>query len=94
MCLEEMHGLKIPEGALFYGETRRRERVEVTQKLRQKVDSLSLCMHDLFERGVTPPAERNSKCRRCSLANECMPEAGCVDARGYWVRHGEDLELT
>ena len=94
LCLEEMHGLKIPEGALFYGETRRRERVEVTQKLRRKVDSLSLRMHDLFEMGVTPPAERNSKCRRCSLANECMPEAGCVDARSYWVRHGEDLELT
>lgn len=33
--MEEMFSTDIPEGALFYGETRRREAVEITEDLRQ-----------------------------------------------------------
>jgi hypothetical protein len=36
LCLEEMLCCEIPEGALFYGETRRRERVELTDELRAR----------------------------------------------------------
>ena len=34
ICLEEMFSTEIQEGALFYGETRRREIVKITQELR------------------------------------------------------------
>ena len=37
MCLEEMFSAQVPEGAIFYGETRRREAVEITEKLRSEV---------------------------------------------------------
>ena len=37
MCLEEMAGLRIPVGALFYGQPRRREVVQLDDALRQLV---------------------------------------------------------
>ena len=37
LCLEEMFSAKVPEGAIFYGETRRREVVEIAEKLRGQV---------------------------------------------------------
>lgn len=89
LCLEEMHGVEIREGALFYGETRRRERVEVTSKLRKEVAALAKRMHVLFESRITPHACMSSKCRRCSLADECMPELGGLSVSGYWNRLGE-----
>ena len=39
MCLEEMFSTEIPAGAVFYGETRRRETVVFTEELRQEVRS-------------------------------------------------------
>ena len=40
MCLEEMFLTQIPEGALYYGETRRREVVEFTEEIRNQVKSI------------------------------------------------------
>lgn len=54
MCLEEMFSTDIPEGALFYGETRRREAVEITEDLRQEVRNMFREMHQYFERKYTP----------------------------------------
>lgn len=90
LCLEEMLGVVITEGALFYGETRRRECVDITQKLRDKVEGLATHMHELFASGITPHVTRGSKCRRCSLANECVPQASGLDVHDYWVQNGEE----
>lgn len=46
MCLEEMFSTEIPEGAIFYGETRRREQVEFTEELRGEVRSIFKEMHE------------------------------------------------
>lgn len=40
LCLEEMFSATIPEAALFYGETRRREVVEITEDLRNAVKDI------------------------------------------------------
>lgn len=45
MCLEEMLCCDIPEGALFYGETRRRQLVAFSSELRDEVVSLLSQMH-------------------------------------------------
>lgn len=37
ICLEEMFSTDIREGTLFYGETRRRENVKITEELKQQV---------------------------------------------------------
>ena len=47
MCLETMLCCDIPEGALYYSEIRRRQRVAFTRELRAQVRQLLAQMHDL-----------------------------------------------
>ena len=95
LCLEEMEGARIDAGALFYGETRRRENVEITRELRERVASLAQRMHELFARGVTPRGENSGKCKRCSLQNECLPRIIGRRVDNYWKEFGlEDGRLS
>ena len=48
MALEEMLVCTVPRGAIFYGETRRREWVELTAELRQKTQKMASEMNDYF----------------------------------------------
>ncbi len=84
LCLEEMEGAHIPMGALFYGETRRREHFEITADLRKRVGELANRMHDLFRATNLPPAIANGKCRKCSLLDICLPELRGRDVESYW----------
>lgn len=76
MCLEEMLGIKLNGGYFFYGETRRRHKVLYSRELRQRVVQLSRQMHELFSRGITPPAVKSKKCSACSMKNLCLPVLG------------------
>jgi CRISPR-associated exonuclease Cas4 len=74
ICLEEMMNVAIPGGALFYGQTRRREDVVFDEKLRQETEEAAMKVHELIESGVTPRAEYSKKCKKCSLYDVCMPK--------------------
>ncbi len=76
MCLEEMFSTKIPEGALFYGETRRREVVDISEDLRQEVRELFREMHQYFDRKYTPKVKYSKACSACSLKDICLPKIG------------------
>ena len=73
MCLEEMLCCDIPEGALYYGEIRRRERVAFTEELRGQVRALLEEMHQLYRRGYTPKVKPTKSCNACSLKELCLP---------------------
>lgn len=73
MCLEEMLCCAIPEGALFYGEPRRRTAVPLTVELRQAVRDALTEMHQLFQRGYTPRVRPAKACNACSLKELCLP---------------------
>lgn len=73
MCLEEMLCCEIPAGALFYGETRRREEVLFTPELRQTVRSMLEEMHSYAVRGYTPKVKPSKSCNACSLKELCLP---------------------
>lgn len=74
MCLEEMFSTEIPEGALFYGETRRREAISVTEELRDEVRDMFREMHQYYARGYTPKAKYSKVCQSCSLKEICLPK--------------------
>lgn len=74
ICLEGMFQTKIPEGYLYYGESRRRSHVELTDVLREEVRKIVGEMHDLFRRGYTPGAKPDKRCKACSLENLCVPK--------------------
>lgn len=73
MCLEGMLCCEIPEGALYYGEIRRRVRVAFTQELRSQVCSLLEEMHQLYRRGYTPKVKPTKSCNACSMKELCLP---------------------
>ncbi|HAB94227.1 MAG TPA: CRISPR-associated protein Cas4 [Lachnospiraceae bacterium] len=74
MCLEEMLCCDIPEGALFYGETHRREKVFFDKELRCKVEKNLIEMHELYRKGHTPKVKRTKACNACSLKDICLPK--------------------
>lgn len=76
ICLEEMLVTEIPQAYLFYGETRRRECVDITEELRSQCKKLLQEMHQLYDRGHTPEVKKTKKCEACSLKEICLPRLG------------------
>lgn len=74
MCLEEMFCCEIQEGYLFYGETKRREAVAISDELRIQVRKIFQEMHDLYDKGYTPIVKRSKTCNSCSLKEKCLPK--------------------
>ena len=74
MCLEEMMAAAIPQGALFYGRTRRRSQVDLDAALRQLTRDAAGELHRLIDTGVTPPPDFSAKCKSCSLHELCLPQ--------------------
>lgn len=76
MCLEEMFSTVVNEGALFYGETRRREAIAITEELRCQVKEMFQEMHQYYERRYTPKVKWSKSCNGCSLKDICLPKLG------------------
>ena len=73
ICLEEMLCCSIPYGYLYYGEVKRREKVEFNPELREKAMEMFGEMHKYFERRYTPKVKRTKSCNACSLKDICLP---------------------
>ena len=74
ICLEEMLCCDIPEGALYYGQIRRREVVVFTQEMRRQVRDHLGEMHELANCGYTPKVRPTKSCNACSLKELCLPK--------------------
>lgn len=88
LCLEEMYGITIPIGYLYYGETKHRLEVPLTDALRSELVETAREMHRLTEVGGTAPPIYDQRCRRCSLRDLCLPELSQrADVRTYYHTH-------
>lgn len=85
LCLEEMLGVPVPRGALFYGEPRRREDIAFDDGLRGRTADTARALHALLAAGVTPPPEPAAKCRSCSLEPFCLPKAAAGRSAAGWL---------
>ena len=85
LCLEEMFDVSIPEGSLFYGQTRNRDNVAFDQKIRRQTEQLSEEFHTLMQSGVMPPATYGTYCKSCSLQDDCLPTVS-KSASSYLTR--------
>lgn len=74
MALEEMLACDVPQGALFYMETRQRELVDISPKLRETAGKMAAEMNDYFRRGYTPKVRPGTFCNACSLKDLCLPK--------------------
>ncbi|HTG39367.1 CRISPR-associated protein Cas4 [Sphingomonas sp.] len=79
ICLEEMFGCAVPEGALFYGATHRRMAVAIDDDLRALTAATADAVRAMLASGRTPPPVAMPACARCSLEPLCQPKA--IEAR-------------
>ena len=86
MCLEEMFSTKIKEGALFYGETKRREIIHITDELRIEVRDMFQEMHHYFSRHYTPKVKTSKSCSSCSLKEICLPKLSKTVSVGTYMK--------
>ena len=81
ICLEEMLNTTIPEGALYYGQTRKRTVVPMSTELREKTEQIAAEFHQLMEKKEIPIATFKPCCKSCSLIDDCMPELSGAASR-------------
>ncbi len=88
ICLEEMYGVKISYGALYYNALKHRTEVAVTEKLRNLTLECANRMHSIFRSGIIPRARKRHCCANCSIADICMPEiSDCIGVDTYLKRN-------
>lgn len=94
MCLEELYGIRIHKGAIYYGATRRRLDVEITDELRDTVKVYAKNMYEIFVSGRTPSATKQPYCRSCSLLDICMPESAYMESASNYLKRNLYEETT
>lgn len=87
LCLEEMFGKAVPEGALYYATSRRRRIVAVDANLRAKIELTVAAIRELLRSGEMPSPLNDDHCRACSLRDLCQPEALAPTPEHFAVRH-------
>lgn len=73
LCLEEMLCCTIPHGYIYYGEIRRRVKIEFTNEIKNRVKSIFAEMHKYYAQQYTPKVKISKKCNACSLKHICLP---------------------
>ncbi|MEA5091707.1 hypothetical protein SDC9_24343 [bioreactor metagenome] len=93
MCLEEMLLCEIPEGFLYYGEIKRRIKIEINNELRHKVQKIFSEMHDLYGKKYTPKVKVSKSCKACSMVEVCIPKLCKNPSALYYIKRNiEDVE--
>jgi len=75
ICLEEMTGREVKEGAIYHHRSKRRRVVIFTPELRSRVVEITAAIRAMLASGrLPPPVDDPALCRACSLAEVCQPE--------------------
>jgi CRISPR-associated exonuclease Cas4 len=73
LCLEEMLGVAVPRGAVYYGATRKRHEVAFDAALRARTVELIAAVRAMLASQQLPPAPNDERCPNCSLLHACLP---------------------
>lgn len=72
-CLEEMLGVAVTEGFIWYGGPRRRVLVRLDHGLRAMTMDAIVAVKDLLKSPRLPPAHDDRRCQECQLQPHCLP---------------------
>ncbi len=75
LCLEEMLGRPVREGAVFYHASRRQRTVVFDEGLRARTCRAIEAIRGWQRAGRMPPPVNDSRCPNCSLVELCLPDA-------------------
>ena len=81
LCLEEMLGVDIPTGYVWYGGPRRRLRVPLVPELRREVREIVNRIRAQLISGRLPDAPNDERCSECQLRSHCLPELASAPRR-------------
>ena len=73
LCLEEMLGVHVPRGAIYYAATRKRHEVVFDDALRIKTIGMIGAIRAMIAAQQLPDAPNDERCPNCSLINACLP---------------------
>jgi CRISPR-associated exonuclease Cas4 len=86
LCLEDMTKRPVPEGALFYAETKRRVVVPFDEELRNlTLDTINQLRTVFTTQKTPPPTLHAERCRACSLYDLCRPKNIVKPAKAWRV---------
>lgn len=93
ICLEEMFGMPVMEGALFYGKTRRRKVINFDDELRHLTQKTTSEASAAIKAGTVPaPVYDEKRCNSCSLAGVCKPrQLSSPPSIAKWLRQQVDF---
>jgi CRISPR-associated exonuclease Cas4 len=86
VCLEEIFGQRVTQGAIYHVSTRRRREVEFTPELRDELAEVIAQVRNQRRTGQMPPAYNDARCPRCSLVDACAPAALVAGRVAYHLR--------
>lgn len=75
LCLEDMLGRPVPQGAIFHASSHRRRAVDITPELRALVVDTAEAIGAMLTSGKLPSPVNDARCKECSLRDICQPEA-------------------
>lgn len=94
LCLEEMTGEAVPEGALFYGKNRRRKAVPLDDDLRALTLRVAGEARAAIAAGEVPaPVHEKKRCGACSLAELCRPTGARRIGAGWLAARMEAADV-
>jgi CRISPR-associated exonuclease Cas4 len=73
LCLEEMLGVAVTKGAIFYRALRRRHEVEINDELRRVTVAAIEAVREIMREQRLPDAVNDGRCPNCSLVDTCLP---------------------
>lgn len=73
LCLEEMLGREVPEGAVYHFASRRRREVTFDEGLRSLTEETVKLVRETLRSRSLPPPVADARCPKCSLYDACMP---------------------
>jgi len=74
LCLEEMTGRAVPEGALWFGGPRRRITVQLHEELRSRTIDVIGEVRAVLTHASLPIAPNDERCAQCQLVGHCLPD--------------------
>ena len=81
LCLEEMFGVPVVKGALYWHGSRERREIVFTDDMRRQVEEVALQVSEMLEKHFMPSPVNDKRCPECSLKNICLPSVVADKAR-------------
>ena len=89
ICLEEMLGVTVEKGAIFWHASRERKEVVFTEAMRGMVEETAVAVRKMVDERTVPPPVNDKRCKDCSLKESCLPAA--IQDKGKTRRMAERL---